>query len=505
MIKQQISQKLFQKLTPQQIQLMRLLQLPTAGLEQRIKEELESNPALEEGNDDFKQDSDQDTDPMYETGDSTRESNDPFEMEDYFRDYIDDDPSSYKTQGDSYSGEDNSQTFPVAVENTFHEYLMRQLGMLDFENNEQRVVAEQIIGSIDDDGYLRRDIISIMDDLMFTQSIVTTKEEIEKVLYIVQKLEPAGVAARDLQESLALQLNAKIEAAKENGATKQDLDILELSYVVIKDHFEAFSKKHYEKLMKTLLIDEDKLKDIIDEIVKLNPKPITGFTGNDPGSNHYIVPDFFIENNDGVLELFLSNRNMPDLRISDQYKDMIQKYKLKQRKGLKLSVNEKETAMFIKQKIESAKGFIDIIQRRRETLYKTMYAIMQFQYEYFLTGDEKKLKPLILKDISEITGLDPSTISRVANSKYVQTEFGTRKLRSFFVEAVQTVEGEEITIREIGNTIIELIKDEDKKTPLSDEKLMEILNGKGYNLARRTIAKYRERLHIPIARLRKEI
>ncbi len=496
MLRQSLSQKMLQKLSPQQIQLMKLLQVPTANLEQRIKEELEANPALEEMDRDEFGSAEEDA----FDGDNT-EQQDAFEMEEYWDSYIEDDPASYKTQGDSYVAEEN-KTVPVAVESSFHEYLEEQLGMQDLQDEREHAIAMQIIGSIDDDGYLRRDPISIMDDLLFSQNIDTNEEEILSVLKKIQRLDPPGVGARDLQECLLIQLQLKEEQNQNSPIGEQF--ITDLAIRVVQDHFEEFTKKHYDKLVKSLEVTEDELKEAINEILKLNPKPASGYVGSSSNSVNYVVPDFIIVNRDGELELSLNSRNAPELRVSDQYRDMLKDYAKKAR-GNRAGKQEKEAALFIKQKIDSAKWFIDAIRQRQETMYKTMYAIMQYQYDYFFTGDQKKLRPMILKDISDITGLDISTISRVANSKFVQTEFGTKRLKEFFSEGMQTQEGEEVSTLEIKKVLSDIVAAENKRKPLSDEKLTKLLADKGYDIARRTVAKYREQLNIPVARLRKEL
>jgi RNA polymerase sigma-54 factor len=557
MQKQQLSQKMLQKLSPQQIQLMKLLQIPTDMLEQRIQEELEINPALEmdenlsseteqdekeverededfeeesyilgtdgkkekedsdDTYDDFETDnfddkefdefnSDADDNLMEEVfsefeslDDQYNENNDAY-MDDYIEDYIGDDTSSYKLDAGNYNGDQEEKTIPIAVEGSFGEYLEEQLGMLNLDEAAEKI-ARQIIGNIDEDGYLRRETISIVDDLMFTENIRVSEEEVINVLInVVQKLDPPGVAARDLQECLELQLARKIHSqdVAENYSRKEK-HFLKLAHTIIKDYFEEFSKKHYNKLLRQLSLFNDDLKAATDEILKLNPKPGSAFASSSK-SVKYIVPDFIIENKDGELELTLNAKNAPELRVSDQYREMLENYS-NNRKDKK----QREAAMFVKQKIDSARWFIDAIKQRQDTMFKTMYTIMSYQEEFFLTGDEKKLKPMILKDIAEITGLDISTVSRVANSKYVQTEFGTKLLKTFFSESLQTDSGEEVSTLEVKKILSEIIGGEDKKRPMSDEKLMSILTKRGYNIARRTVAKYREQLGIPVARLRK--
>ncbi len=489
---------MLQKLSPQQIQLMKLLQVPTAVLEQRIKEELEANPALDEG--------EQHDDP-YDTlsGDNDdapgedNQSEDTFELDDYINEYIEDDPGSYALKGESYADEEE-KTIPIAVENSFHDYLDQQLGMLNLGDETQELIARQIIGSIDEDGYLRREPAAIIDDLIFSQNIFTTEEEVLRLLAEIQKFDPAGVGARDLQECLLIQMKQKLDAAVESDSP--DEDIYRYAVDVIANHFESFSKKHFDKLQKQFGIDEEDLKQTIHEILKLNPKPASGYTSSNNATIQYVVPDFLIFNRDGELELTLNSRNAPDLRINDQYVDMLKTFKSHQGSAGK---KEKEAVMFIKQKIDSAKWFIDAIRQRQDTMYRTMYTIMQYQYDYFMTGDAKKLKPMILKDIADITGLDISTVSRVVSSKFVQTEFGTKRLKEFFSESMQTQSGEEVSTLEVKKILKDIIDAEDKRKPYSDEQLKDMLQEKGYNIARRTVAKYREQLNLPVARLRKEL
>jgi RNA polymerase sigma-54 factor len=508
MIKQTLSQKMLQKLSPQQIQLMKLLQIPTAVLEQRIKEELESNPALEEG--DGAAFEEPAADMSFSEGDTFDQGGgaeeeeygrDDFQLDDYIQQFIDEDPVSYQSSADAYAPEADKQ-IPVAVENDFHDYLEQQLGMLKLDNERAEIIARQIIGSIDDDGYLRRDPDSITDDLLFTRNIAVTPEEIRAVLSQIQRFDPPGLGARDLRECLLIQLEIKL-AQSDAFSVYQILDI-RLARDIIRDYFDEFSKKHYDKLCRQLDIEEDDLKGAIDEILKLNPKPASGYSGSDTGGNQYVIPDFLITSRDGELELNLHTKNAPDLRVSDHYRDMLRAYRSSARVG-KASRKQKEAALFIKQKIDSAKWFIDAIRQRQDTLFNVMYAIMQYQYDYLLSGDEKKLKPMILKDVADITGLDISTVSRVANSKFVQTEFGVHRLKSFFSEALSTSEGEEVSTLEVKKVLKEFIDGENKRKPLSDEKLKDMLLQKSYDIARRTVAKYREQLGIPVARLRKEL
>lgn len=516
MLKQTISQKMLQKLSPQQIHLMKLLQIPTAMLEQRIKEEMEINPALEEGDreqDDYMDDGVSATDDGYDDdpyGNDHEDSDeikvddyreDPFELGNYLDEYADDDSAGYKLRGEAYGGEEEDKSVPIAIEQSFHDSLEQQLGLLDINDETRYAVAMQIIGSIDDDGYLRRDVKSIVDDLMFTQSIFVSETDVLAVLAQIQRFDPPGIGARDLQECLYIQLNNKIE--QEDLFDDEQIALLRLARSIVKNYFEEFTKKHYDKLQRQLNISDQMLKAAIDEIIRLNPKPASGFTG---GGNEiqYVVPDFIIYNRDGDLELTLNARNAPELHISDQYRDMLKSYKASMRSN-KVNRNQREAVLFIKQKIDAAKWFIDAIRQRQDTMYRTMYAIMQYQYDFFLTGDPKRLRPMILQDVADITGLDISTISRVTSSKFVQTEFGTRRLKEFFSESMQTSEGEEVSTLEVKKILKDLIEGENKKKPLSDEQLTADLQDKGYNIARRTVAKYREQMNIPVARLRKAL
>jgi RNA polymerase sigma-54 factor len=492
MIRQGLSQKLLQKLSPQQIQLMKLLQVPADQLEQRIKEELEANPALEEGmpdsseNDDFNQ----------EDSEFNDNNDDLFELDDYMNEYIEDDPSTYKTKNNLSSTDEEQKSIPIPVETSFHDYLEQQLGLITSLDDRQTTIAEQIIGSIDEDGYLRRDVPSIIDDLMFAQNLFVEESEIKVILNLIQQFDPPGVGAQDLQECLLLQMEHALVAEPESK-------VLLLAKTILTDHFDAFTKKHYDRLIKVLEISENELKNSLNEILRLNPKPASSFVGNTSKNNvQYVIPDFFILNRDGHLELSLHSKNAPDLYINDHYKDLLKS--AKRNNGLS-NKKDKDALVFIKQKIDSAKWFIDAIKQRQDTLYRTMYAILQYQYDYFSTGDAKKLKPMILKDISDLTGLDISTISRVVNSKFVQSEFGTKKLKEFFSESMQTDTGEEVSTLEVKKILNDLVSAEDKRKPYSDEKLKELLTEKGYNIARRTVAKYREQLNIPVARLRKAL
>lgn len=504
MLNQNLSQKLLQKLSPQQIQLMKLLQIPTAQLEQRIKEELETNPALEtasESEDDFDQNTN-DAEPEVEVPETTDDFDtdtpeaeelnreDDLDMTEFY-DEADEGVAEYKTKDPSEFADpdDESKTIPVAVSGTFHDFLEEQVGMMDITDRE-KAIAIHLIGSIDDDGYLRRELDAVVDDLAFSQNIMTTEEELKHLLELIQGFDPPGVAARSLEECLLIQLKRK----------ENPTPYTEIAIKVIEKHFDAFVKKHYDKLEKSFGLDSNKLKLVIEEIIHLNPKPGSSFSGG-AGGDQFIIPDYLITNNNGELLLTLNSANAPELRVSNSFRDMISDYK----KAKIKSKNQKEAILFIKQKIESAKWFIDAIQQRQNTMIVTMQAIMDMQYEYLVSGDETKLRPMILKDIAERTGLDISTISRVANSKYVQTEFGTLLLKSFFSESLTNDEGEEVSTREVKKILSDLISTEDKNDPLSDQKLTEYLMGKGYNIARRTVAKYREQLNYPVARLRKEL
>ncbi len=492
---QSLQQKLLQKLSPQQIQLMKLLQVPTANLEERIKEELEENPALEMGEDeDTKEAADEIKDEFetIEEEDFDKDgSEDEYEDLDVSEYIVDDDGeiADYKMKDDNYPEMDDKQTIPMKLETSFFDLVLNQLGMLELDERQFKI-AEQIVGSLDDDGYLRRELISIADDLAFRQNIIVEEKEIEQLILRIQQFDPPGVAARDLRECLLLQLQRKLD---------DGIDVATAIQVMTK-YYDEFIKKHYEKIQRGLNLSDDDLKEVIHQIIKLNPKP-GGNIGEINKAESYIVPDFYILNNNGKLELTLNSRNAPDLRISEGYKDMMKAYE----HGSKTDKRQKEAVTFIKQKIDSAKWFIEMIQQRQNTLLSTMGAIMKHQEEFFSTGDVTNMKPMILKDVAEKTGLDISTVSRVANSKFVQTEFGTYRLKYFFSESLSTDSGEEVSTREVKEILSNLIAAEDKHKPLSDEFLTDMLNEKGYNIARRTVAKYREQLNIPVARLRKEL
>jgi len=494
-LSQSFQQKMLQKLSPQQIQLMKLLQVPTANLEERIKEELEENPALEQSEDGHE---DEYTDELKDEFDSVNEedadpdgSEDDYDNVDISEYVVDDDGeiADYKTRDDNYPEMDDQKVIPIKVETSFHELVLNQLGMLELDERNYKI-AEQIVGSLDDDGYLRRELSSIADDLAFRQSLVVDEKEIAEIIQQIQQFDPPGIAARDLQECLLLQLKRKTAEGQS----------VELAVLILSKYFEEFTKKHYEKIQRSLNLTDDQIKEVINQIIKLNPKP-GGNMGETNKAETYIVPDFFVINSNGQLELTLNAKNAPDLRISDGYRDMLKDYE----KGSKKDKRQKEAVLFIKQKIDSAKWFIDMIKQRQDTLIGTMSAIMKHQQEFFLTGDETTMHPMILKDIAELTFLDISTVSRVANSKFVQTEFGTYRLKFFFSESLSTDSGEEVSTREVKKILSDIIVEEDKRKPLSDEVLTDMLQEKGYNIARRTVAKYREQLNVPVARLRKEL
>ncbi|MFD2554716.1 RNA polymerase factor sigma-54 [Sphingobacterium tabacisoli] len=486
MLKQTLQQKLLQKLSPQQIQFIKLLQVPTASLDTRIKEELEENPALEDGSltnmsDPVEEYPDKDPDDY----DKNEESfDDEFSVEDYIQE------DDYKDYGSNYSAddEDEQREIPIAIQDSFFEKLQSQLDLLALSDR-QYLIGNQLIGSLDDDGYLRRPILSLIDDLAFSQNVMAEEHEVEEMLHVIQAFEPAGIGARDLQECLLIQLRKK----------DQNNPVVRQAIRVVQNYLDEFTKKHYDKIEKQLDVNSEELKEIVNEILKLNPKP--GDSASVAGKQLQIIPDFHISNDDGVLHLTLNGRNAPELRVSRSYQDMFEHYEKAEKNDKKM----KEAVQFVKQKLDSAKWFIDAIKQRQQTLLKTMNAIMEFQYDYFLTGDDRMLKPMILKDIAEEIDMDISTVSRVANSKYVQTEFGTFLLKSFFSEAIQTDSGEEVSNKEVKKILEECISNEDKRKPLADEKLTEILKEKGYTIARRTVAKYREALNIPVARLRKEL
>ncbi len=483
-LKQHFTQKLEQRLSPQQIQLMKLLQVPTMELDQRIKQEIEENPALEEGAEEVDIDSDEEQDDFDDSDDFESDQED-FDLSDY----LDDDQADYKTQANNHSKDDEQRVIPLSGEQSFQERLTEQLHLLDL-SDDQFMIADTIIGNLDESGYLNREMEALVDDLAFSANVITSLEEVETILELIQDLDPAGVGARDLQECLLIQIRRK-----------QDGDITKFTAMkILEDYFEEFTKKHYTQILKKLEIQDADLKEAIDEIIKLNPKP--GGSMKEASKNlQQITPDFMITEFEGKLELSLNGRNAPELRVSKGYENMLRTYA----EGGKTTKSDKEAMTFVKQKLEGAKWFIDAIKQRQNTLFFTMTAIMEYQREYFLTGDETKLRPMILKDIAEKVSLDISTISRVANSKYVQTGYGIYSLKYFFSESLSTDSGEEVSTREVKKILSDAIESEEKRKPLTDEKLTTLLKDKGYNIARRTVAKYREQLNIPVARLRKEL
>lgn len=460
-----------QKLSPQQIQMIKLLELPAALLEQRIKQEIEQNIVLEEDH-------------------SEQEGEEPKEisMDEYLKE---DDTPSYKFRLNHYSKDERPRNFQISGGRSLQESLVEQLGFKNLSEREMKL-SVFIVGSIDTDGYLRRDLQSVSDDIAFTLGIETEVEELEKLLHIIQHLEPIGVGARDLRESLLLQM----------GSQNLDTQTKQLAYRILNNHFEEFVKKHYERMIARLGVTEEQFRSAVQEIQRLSPKPGNLFS-EDVDAAPYIIPDFILDYRDGRFDLSLNSYNIPDLKINRHYLDVIRE--LKGKSDERMSEQDKEAVQFVKSKIDAAKWFMSAIKQRHDTLMRTMQTILDYQQEYFKDGDRSRLRPMILKDIADRTGLDVSTISRVANSKYVQTSFGIIQLKSLFSEAMQTVTGEEVSSYEIKNLLEKCIENEDKRHPLTDEQLMNILNDKGYCIARRTVAKYREMLSIPVARLRKEI
>lgn len=475
-----LQQKLLQKLSPQQIQMIKLLELPAIQLEQRIKQELEENPVLE-------------VDGNHREGDQQEESSEPTDdaqKDISIEEYISDEPS-YKYRSNNYSKDDKKDDIPFSIGSTFHEFLVEQLGLITLTER-QKMLAEYIIGNIDEDGYLRREIEAMVDDMAFSMNMDVSDEEMASLLEVIQDLDPPGVGARDLRECLLLQLKRK----------KYQTEVVENATRILDAMFEEFSKKHYDKIMARLDIDEDDLRDAIEEIVHLNPKPGSSYSNPLSKANHAIVPDFIMEVTDGEIQVSLTRGNIPDLRVSSHYANMLRAYNENKRNQSK---SQKDAVYFVKQKLDTAKWFIDAIKQRHQTLLLTMNAIVEYQKEYFMEGDEAKLKPMILKDIAEKTGLDISTISRVSNSKYIQTHFGIYPLKYFFSESMQDESGEEVSTRRIKKILQDVIDAEDKHKPVTDDKLAAILKEKGFPIARRTVAKYREQLNIQVARLRKEL
>ncbi|APZ45244.1 RNA polymerase sigma-54 factor [Polaribacter reichenbachii] len=485
MLKQSLQYKLLQKLSPQQIQLMKLIQLPTQAFEERLKQEIEENPALDTGKDES-DNFDEDLSNEYDDAGTEKIEAEDINIDEYLSD---DEIPNYKTQANNYSSDDEEKNVPYAAGTSFHQSLKNQLNTYSLDDDE-RAIAEFLVGSIDDSGYIRREIIDLVDDLAFTANIFTTEE---KVIYVLKKavhtLDPIGVGARDLKECLIIQLKAK----NSNKTRSLSIDILE-------NAFDHFVKKHYKKLQEKFNISEEELKEVNKEISKLNPKPGSSYAGNNKIAEQ-IVPDFSIKITDGELDLTLNSRNAPELHVSREYNNMLKGYKESNTK----SKSQKDAVFFIKQKLDAAKWFIDAIKQRQQTLLVTMNTIMHYQYDYFLTGDERKLKPMILKDIADKINMDVSTVSRVANSKYVSTPYGTKLIKEFFSESMKNDQGEDVSTKEIKKILETVIAEENKKKPLTDEKLSKILKEKGYPIARRTVAKYREQLDLPVARLRKEI
>ena len=498
MLDQRLQQKLLQKLSPQQIQLIKLLEIPTMELEQRIKKEMEENPALEEGeaeeeidnNDDDISDDDENLDEDFEEEVEEPKKDEEFSLEDYIDD-DDDETPYYNLNVNNYSKDDDRKEFIYSTGSTFHESLTSQIG-LRFLTPQQTKLAEYLIGNLDEDGYLRREISSIVDDLAFLQNETTTEKELLEILEIIQQLDPPGVAARSHQECLLLQITRK---DNRNPAIRHAISILS-------EQFDEFTKKHFDKIIKKLSITESELKTAVDEIIHLSPRPGNSFSDPQNKNIHQITPDFVLDNSDGKLYVSLNSRNAPELRVSQAYTNMIQNFQANKNKKDK---REKEAITFARQKVDSAKWFIDALEQRQNTLLITMNAIVGYQQDFFREGDETMMKPMILKDIADITGLDISTISRVANSKYVQTQFGIFSLKFFFSESMQNDAGEEVSTREIKKILQDEIEKENKHNPLTDEELAEVLLQRGYPIARRTIAKYREQLNIPVGRLRKEL
>jgi RNA polymerase sigma-54 factor len=486
MLRQKLQQKLLQKLSPQQIQMIKLLEIPSMQLEQRIKAEIEENPALEEGAlEETMQNENQEDDVTSDPNDTDKEE---FTLEDYIED---DDYPSYKLNSQNYSKDDKREEIPFSVGLSFQDYLENQLGLRKLDEK-QHLLALYMLGNIDDDGYLRRKLDNIVDDVAFALNIKTDEIELIGILQIIQELDPPGVGARSLQECLLLQIQAK---------NMEDPNI-KLAFRILSDFFPEFTRKHYDKIITRLNITDDQLKGALDEILHLNPKPGGAYSDPQNKTASHIIPDFILENNEGDLELALNVKNLPELRVSKTYSSMLQTYQYNRGHNSK---SQKEALSFVKQKLDSARWFIDAIRQRQNTLLITMNAIINYQQEYFMTGEETKLRPMILKDIADMTGLDVSTISRVANSKYIQTNFGIFPLKYFFSEGMQTESGEEVSTREIKKILQNCVEGEDKRHPLTDDHLAEMLNDKGYHIARRTIAKYREQLNIPVARMRKEL
>ncbi len=481
MLRQGLQQKLQQKLTPQQIQLMKLIQLPTMAFEQRLKQEMEENPALEEGKDAEETDE-------FATQEEFEDTGEVIEAEDINVDeYLsDDEVPDYRLRSNNYASEDDEKKVPYAQGESFTEYLKSQLRVFPL-SEERRKIAEFLIGSINDNGYLRREVIDIVDDLAFNQNIMTTEDEVHKVLQLIQSLDPPGVGAKDLKECLLIQLRRK-----------QPNEARDLAIKILENAYEYFVNKKYNKILSRFDITEAQLKEAINEITKLNPKPGNAFSVKGSYVEH-VIPDFIVTVDDDLIDVSLNARNAPQLHVSNTYTEMLKGYKENKEKS------KKDAVMFIKQKLDAAKWFIDAVNQRRDTLLRTMQAIAEYQKNYFLTGDERKIEPMILKDIAERIGMDISTVSRVANSKYVQSPYGVKLLKEFFSESMKDAQGEDVSTIKIKNILQSIVDAENKRKPLTDEHLAKALKEKGFPIARRTIAKYREQLGIPVARLRKEI
>lgn len=485
MLKQQLQQKLQQKLSPAQIQVIKMLEIPTLELEERIRQEIEENPALEEG-------AEAPEHQLDEIDNSEHDDAGDYDSDIDLGDYMsDDDIPDYKLVANNTSRDDKHEDIPFSAGFTFHEHLIDQVGLLHL-NEKQRKLVEYIIGNIDEEGYLRRDAESMVDDIVFQAGVETNDEEMKSLIKKVQQLDPAGVGAENLQDCLSLQLQRKELTETVRDARR-----------IVEDFFEEFTKKHYDKIIRAMNLTEESLKEALNEITRLNPKPGSAWEGNVMEKTFsVIIPDFIVENDEGTLTVQLNNSNVPELRINSTYNEMFEDYSSNKSNQTR---EMKDAVMFVKQKIDAARWFIDAIRQRQQTLLTTMTAIVNFQKEFFIEGDEIFLKPMVLKDIADITGYDISTISRVSNSKYVQTEFGVFPVKYFFSESMTNDSGEEISTREIKKILQEVINDEDKRNPLNDDKLVDALKERGYLIARRTAAKYREQLNIPVARLRKEI
>jgi RNA polymerase sigma-54 factor len=480
-----LQQRLLQKLSPQQIQVIKLLELPMLQLEARIKKELEENPVLELEDNEFGKSEEELPEDQKTKEDKDHEE---FSADDYINE---EDYPTYRYEANNFSKDEKSADMPYSEASSFHEYLQEQVAMVMLSEQDS-ILAEQIIGNIDEDGYLRRELEAIVDDVAFARNIHTDKKSLNRILKLIQELDPPGVGARDLRECLKIQL------------TRKDMGREEIcwAYRILDEMFEEFTKKHYDKIQRKLNLEEDNLREALDEILKLNPKPGSSYSNSLSRGTQTIIPDFILEIVNDEMVLSLNQRNVPELTISNYYTNMLKSFR---DNGKEMSNDQKEALFFVRQKIDSAKWFIDAIKQRQETLMLVMRAMLRFQKAFFVEGDETKLRPMILKDIADMTGLDISTISRVSNSKYIQTHFGIYLLKYFFSESMQKEDGEEVSTREIKSILKECISNENKLKPVTDDELASILKDKGYNIARRTVAKYREQLNIPVARMRKEL